>query len=158
MLDQDTKQAAVKQWDSQWNPPTPKSKWTGHKLRPSPVIAFIPEMDEGQFQQLKADIRAAATQKTLEKFGKILARKNKATDRWEIWDGRSRYLAFASLGLKPPFQFIGGDYSDRTLLIEAIKANAEYRAWASADELQAFLRLASAAMVNLANKDRISIP
>jgi len=101
MLDQAIKQAAFQEWESQWNPPTPKSKWTGRKFRPSPVIAFIPEMDASQFQQLTADIRVAAAQGTLHTFGKILVHKNKATGRWEIWDGRSRYLAFVSLGLEP---------------------------------------------------------
>ena len=62
--------------------------------------------------------------------------------------------AFTSLGLEPPIAFIGESYSDRTMLSMAIKANAEYRAWASAGDLEAFLTLASAAMAKLANKDR----
>lgn len=159
MLDQETKHSVLQQWDSLWNPTpksTPKSKWTGCKFRPSPVIADIPEMEDGPFQQLKAEIHQAAIQGTLDQFGKIVLYKNKATGRWEIWDGRSRYLAFASLGLEPSLQFNGKGVSDKDRLGMTIRTNVEHRAWASADDLQAFLNLASAAMAKLAIPDKVN--
>ncbi|MCC8992057.1 MAG: hypothetical protein LM514_05695 [Streptococcus sp.] len=156
MLNPEIKQAVLQQWDNQWNPsppPAPKSKWAGCKFKPSPEIAFIPELDDAQFEQLKVDIQAAAAKNTLAEFGKILLRKNQGTG-WEIWDGRSRYCALVALGLdlKPLLKFVGED-SKRSMLSMAIKANVDHREWESIEALEAFLTLASAAMNKLANKD-----
>lgn len=156
MLDQEAKQSVLRQWDSHWNPVPKSTKWSGRKFRPSPVIADLPEMEDHQFQQLKSEIQQAATQGTLDQFGKIVLHKNKTTGRWEIWDGRSRYLAFASLGLEPPLHFDGKGFSDKQRLGMAIRANAEHRAWTSTEELQAFLNLASAVMAKLAIPDKVN--
>lgn len=146
MLNEDMKQVILQQWKDQWNnPPVPKSKSNHEKFPHALEIAFIPKMNDEQFEQLKQDIQEAVAQNTLAEFGKILLRKNQGTGRWEVWSGRSRYRALIELGVnvQPFLKFVGG--SKEELLKMVIEENVKHRHFES-EELGNLLSQATATM------------
>lgn len=152
ILGADAMEAALQQWTTQWlEPPKPEPKgiWIYCKYRPNPILSFNRMMSESDFQELQAKIARAnppGTQYQINPCGRILVRGR------EIWDGRSRYLAYKNLQLTPPIEFINSKCSDRDMLIKMVHLNIRHRQW-TASTRQDFLNKASAAMARLASNE-----